>query len=256
MPTDLKISREIMSPHCSSRGGAAIDHIVIHYTTSRNIGGTINHFLSAASKVSAHYIVGQDGETVRMVPDTKAAWHAGNSAMNRRSIGIEHVAAAGDKITPAQEQASAELIRFLVGIYKIPTANIIPHVAVKSTSCPGDLFAAYGGKAGADKHVQGAALAKWLTTCVFAKPDPAPEAQEIETVSTFTPAPAPAQYPEAQPASSSLTIWGALTSLLSIAVPYAATKTGLPITTELVMGLAGVVMTIIGRAATSPLKMR
>lgn len=159
--------RTELSPHHSSRGGRDIDHIVIHYTTSRNIGGVIEHFLTGTPRVSAHYIVGQDGELVQVVEDDKAAWHAGSSDMNARSIGIEHVARAGDRITPAQEATSAALIRWLTAEYSIPHAQIIPHVAVKSTSCPGDLFADWGGKAGADKAVQGAALAKWLEARVF-----------------------------------------------------------------------------------------
>ena len=164
--TKPAVSREVITNHRGSRAGQAIDHIVVHYTTSRNIEGTIRHFLTGKPAVSAHYIVGRDGELVQMVPDAEAAWHAGSSDMNRRSIGIEHVAAPGDRLTLAQERTSAALIRWLMAAYDIPAGKIIPHVAVKATSCPGDLYAAYGGKAGADAATQTAALSKWVAAHV------------------------------------------------------------------------------------------
>ena len=58
--------------HKSSRNGADIDHIVIHYTTSRNIDGTIITSNTALGN-SAHYIVGLDGALVQMVEDAERA---------------------------------------------------------------------------------------------------------------------------------------------------------------------------------------
>jgi putative chitinase len=147
----------------SGREGILIDHIVLHYTTSRNIDGAIQTFLHGRVdpntgrliRTSAHYIVGQDGRLVQMVDDSDAAWHAGSRDMNRRSIGIEHCAAPGDRIQPSQEDTSIKLIRWLVSEYSIPQANIIPHDAVHSTDCPGSLFAAFGAT-----HKE--AVASWL----------------------------------------------------------------------------------------------
>jgi hypothetical protein len=246
------VSREILTSHRSERGGRDIDHIVIHYTTSRNIEGSISHFVSGSPQVSAHYIVGQDGELVQMVPDADAAWHAGSSDMNRRSIGIEHVAKAGDKITAEQEATSAALIRWLAERYGIPSANIIPHAAVKATSCPGDLFAGYGGKAGADKATQTAALQRWLAARVF---ETAP-AEQKEVAMTDAPMPTATPAPAAKPASASLTFWGAIISALSMAAPVLGSKWGLPVTPEIVTGIAGIVMTMIGRANAAPLTLR
>lgn len=172
MATKPTVNRTILTDHANSRAGRAIDYIVIHFTTSRNINGVIEHFLDGSPRVSAHYIVGQDGELVQMVDDRQAAWHAGNADMNARSIGIEHCAALGDKITPAQEATSAAIIRWLAYTYAIPSINIIPHVAVHETDCPGDLFSAYGGKAGGSIAIQKAALAKWLAARVFPKDSP------------------------------------------------------------------------------------
>ncbi len=156
------VNRWEQTSHQSSRNGADIDHIVIHYTTSRNIEGTISHFKRGTPRTSAHYIVGRDGALVQMVNDSDRAWHAGNVAMNARSVGIEHVAGPGDRITPQQAATAAALIGWLMQEYEIPRENVIPHVCVKSTSCCGDLFAADGGRAGGSCEVQTAALRRWM----------------------------------------------------------------------------------------------
>src|SRR5262249_46948765 len=143
-----RVDRTESTGHKSARNGTAIDHIVIHYTTSRNIEGSISHFKIGTPRTSAHYIVDRDGQLVQMVPDKECAWHAGTSDMNLRSIGIEHVARTGDKITVPQSRTSIALIRWLMLTYAIPIANIIPHVCIKSTSCCGDLFMDFGGGAG------------------------------------------------------------------------------------------------------------
>ena len=79
-----------------------------------------------------------------MVDDSDAAWHAGNLDMNKRSIGIEHAADEGDRIQAEQEKTSVALIRWLIAEYSVDIQNILPHDAVHSTSCPGQLFADYG----------------------------------------------------------------------------------------------------------------
>ncbi|MFZ1103040.1 MAG: peptidoglycan recognition family protein [Hyphomicrobiaceae bacterium] len=161
-PRKPRVDRGESTGHKSSRGGRAIDHIVIHYTTSRNIEGSISHFKTGTPRASAHYIVGQDGKLVQMVADRDCAWHAGTSNMNLCSIGIEHVARVGDRITEAQARTSIALIRWLMHAYAIPAAHVIPHVCVKSTSCCGDLFKDFGGGAGLSCATQKAALHKWL----------------------------------------------------------------------------------------------
>jgi hypothetical protein len=158
------VDRYVATTHKSSREGTSIDNIVIHYTTSRNIDGTIDTFVHGRIdpntgkliRTSAHYIVGRDGMLVQMVDDSDAAWHAGSKKMNKRSIGIEHSANATDQITPDQNKKSIGLIRWLVAEYGVPKENIIPHDHIHSTDCPGKLLAAYG-----DTHK--AAVANWVS---------------------------------------------------------------------------------------------
>ena len=163
-PAKPRVNRWEATSHKAGRNNTDIDHIVIHYTTSRNIEGTISHFKHGEKQTSAHYIIGRDGVLVQMVNDNEVAWHAGSKAMNARSIGIEHVAAPGDRITSDQAATSAALITWLMQQYDVPKANVIPHVCIKSTSCCGDLFADFGGKAGGSCDVQKAGLHKWMTS--------------------------------------------------------------------------------------------
>lgn len=159
-----KVDRAETSDHFYSRNGHRIDHIVIHYTTSRNIEGTIDWFKHApeGQRTSAHYIVGRDGILVQIIADNVAAWHAGNKEMNWRSIGIEHVAQPGDTITDEQGKTSLALIAWLVETYNVPKSAIIPHKCVKNTDCCGDLFADFGAGIDASCAEQKAALDKWL----------------------------------------------------------------------------------------------
>ena len=123
-------------------GTRTIDRIVIHITDSgANISSPINWFKNPAAKVSAHYVIGQDGEIVQMVAHNDVAWHAGSA--NGTSIGIEHVAnTRGLNPTPAQMCASAALVTWLCDQYGITPsrANILGHAEAdgKTThsACP------------------------------------------------------------------------------------------------------------------------
>ena len=101
-------------------GTRTISRIVIHITDGGSkINGTVGWFKNPAAKVSAHYIVGQDGEVVQMVKHNDVAWHA--SSANGDSIGIEHVAnTKGLNPTPMQYCASAALANWLASQFNIP----------------------------------------------------------------------------------------------------------------------------------------
>ena len=40
----------------------------------RAVNGVVEHFKNGTPRVSAHYIIGQDGLLVQMVPDAEKAW--------------------------------------------------------------------------------------------------------------------------------------------------------------------------------------
>lgn len=141
------------TPNQSSRNGVPIKKIVLHYTTSSNPQGTISWFANPASRVSAHYMVGRDGTIWQFVADDRKAWHA--AGHNADSIGIENVAAAGQKLTNEQEQALVKLCRFLMAEYKIPASQVTAHKYLPyATSCPGSLWPTEADlKAWVEKHL-------------------------------------------------------------------------------------------------------
>jgi V8-like Glu-specific endopeptidase len=110
--------------YSKSTGPRTIRRVVIHITDGgRAINGTVGWFQNPAAKVSAHYIVGQDGEVVQMVRENDVAWHA--SGANGNSIGIEHVAnTRGLKPTEAEYCASAALVRYLCEKYGLAMEHV------------------------------------------------------------------------------------------------------------------------------------
>lgn len=136
------INKFVPSPHFSSRKGAKINRIVLHYTTSRNAEGSMAWWQDPRSQVSAHYLISRSGEIFQCVKDEDKAWHARNA--NPESIGIEFAAAAGDRMTPEQEGPACKLIHWLVETYSIPWTHINGHRYTpgneNATDCPGDLF--------------------------------------------------------------------------------------------------------------------
>jgi N-acetylmuramoyl-L-alanine amidase len=71
--------------------------ILLHYTGMQTGEAALERLTTAVSKVSAHYVVFENGRIVQCVPEEKRAWHAGVSSwagetdINSRSIGIEIV---------------------------------------------------------------------------------------------------------------------------------------------------------------------
>jgi hypothetical protein len=142
-PHTKPIVEFIESPHHSSRNGAKITMIVVH-CTEIPLKETVDLFANPKSKsqVSAHYVIGRGGEIIQMVKDNERANHC--KGANSNSIGIEHVGTETDTLTPAQETASAALIRWLLEQYDIPKKRIFGHEFTPGreteTSCPDRLF--------------------------------------------------------------------------------------------------------------------
>ena len=98
--------------------------------------------LDQASQVSARYIIDKNGDIFRMVEDSEKAWHA--KSANSRSIGIEHVTGAGERMTPEQQESSVALIRWLMSAYDNRPDGITGHRFAPgnagTTDCPDHLF--------------------------------------------------------------------------------------------------------------------
>jgi len=116
-----------------------IDRIVIH-TMVGTWQAAAARFDNPTSKVSAHYGVKLDGGLIHWLEEYNTAYHAGNYAMNQRSIGIEHED-GGDYngVRPdVLYTTSANLVRDICKFYNIPIdrQHILKHSEVIATGCP------------------------------------------------------------------------------------------------------------------------
>jgi len=68
---------------------------VLHYTGMESAEAALEWLMREESKVSAHYLIDEDGRITQMVAEERRAWHAGQSLwdgetdLNSCSIGIE-----------------------------------------------------------------------------------------------------------------------------------------------------------------------
>jgi N-acetylmuramoyl-L-alanine amidase len=145
--------REQPSPNHDARPAETpIDTLVLHYTGMPTGAAALTRLCDASSRVSAHYLVEEDGRVYRLVPDERRAWHAGiaywrgHRDINARSIGIEIVNPGhefGYRAFPAKQMAAVrELARDIMGRHPIPPRNVVAHsdVAPERKEDPGELF--------------------------------------------------------------------------------------------------------------------
>lgn len=125
------------------RDGTVIDTLVLHYT-ELPLQDSLD-ILSDATRehrVSAHYVLAEDGTAYRLVPEERVAWHAGRSywrgreALNTTSIGIEIVNLHGDRrdYPAAQIAALIELCRDILARHPaIEPRNVVGHSDIAPT---------------------------------------------------------------------------------------------------------------------------
>ena len=139
------------SPNFDERG-LPVSMLVLHYTGMVDAATAINWLVSPESKVSAHYVVTEDGQVIRMVDEEKRAWHAGRAHwrgiddINSASIGIEIVNPGHEwgyrPFPDAQMGSLIPLIHQILQRHKITRGNIVGHsdVAPARKQDPGELF--------------------------------------------------------------------------------------------------------------------
>ena len=85
------------SPNHDDRGGVPVDMLVLHYTGMPTGAEALARMRDPQARVSAHYMIEEDGRIFTLVPEERRAWHAGVSFwkgerdINAVSIGIELV---------------------------------------------------------------------------------------------------------------------------------------------------------------------
>lgn len=151
---DELVHREVLSPNFNERA-LPVTMVVLHYTELVGENEALDRLTDPEAQVSAHYLIEEDGEVIRLVPEDKRAWHAGRSYwrgetdINSASIGIElnHPGHAHGyrPFADAQIEALIPLLARIVKTHDIPRANVVAHsdIAPARKIDPGELFPWY-----------------------------------------------------------------------------------------------------------------
>ncbi|MEN0651478.1 MULTISPECIES: N-acetylmuramoyl-L-alanine amidase [Hyphobacterium] len=142
---------DLPSPNFNDRK-SPVRFVVLHYTGMETGQAAIDRLRDPEAGVSAHYVVEEDGRTLRLVPEDKRAWHAGvgewcgETDMNSASIGIEIVNGGHDFGLPdypdPQIAAVIELVQDILERHDLPPAAVIGHsdLAPGRKQDPGERF--------------------------------------------------------------------------------------------------------------------
>ena len=134
------------------RPSKQIKFIIFHYTGMKSESNALKRLTDIHSEVSCHYLIKNNGEIVKIVPDLYIAWHAGKSSwknyksLNQNSIGIEITNPGHEygykNFTQKQITTLVKLSKFLIKKYKINPKNILGHsdIAVLRKKDPGEKF--------------------------------------------------------------------------------------------------------------------
>lgn len=145
------VTRENLSPNWDERA-LPVTMVVLHYTGMPTGEEAEARLVDPEAKVSAHYLIYEDGTVVQLVPEEKRAWHAGRSYwrgitdVNSASIGIELVNPGhewGYRAFPeAQIEALVPLLASIMQRHDICPSNVVGHsdVAPARKDDPGELF--------------------------------------------------------------------------------------------------------------------
>jgi len=141
------------SPNFDERGkNVPIDMLVVHYTGMESGQMALDRLCDEAAKVSAHYLIDEDGTLYQLVDEQKRAWHAGVASwrgatdINARSIGIELVNPGHEfgyrEFPESQLMVFRELAKDIIHRHTIPPRNVVGHSDVAPTrkSDPGEFF--------------------------------------------------------------------------------------------------------------------
>lgn len=140
------------SPNHDTRGCQAIDMLLLHYTGMKTGEEALHRLCDPAAKVSAHYMIEEDGRVFRLVPEDLRAWHAGVACwagqrdINARSIGIELVNPGHEfgyrDFTLEQMSSLVVLCREVIERHAIAPARVLGHsdVAPARKQDPGERF--------------------------------------------------------------------------------------------------------------------
>lgn len=139
------------SPNHDARG-RPVDMIVLHYTGMKTGEEALQRLRDPAAKVSAHYLIEEDGRIFRLVDESARAWHAGASSwkgegeINARSIGVEIVNPGHEfgyrEFPDPQIDALVALLKDIRTRHDVAPSRVVGHsdVAPERKTDPGEKF--------------------------------------------------------------------------------------------------------------------
>jgi N-acetylmuramoyl-L-alanine amidase len=133
--------------------GVPLQFIVLHYTGMPTGAAALARLCDPAAKVSAHYLIEEDGSVFRLVEEDRRAWHAGKgfwrgtTDLNSASIGIELVNPGHQfgyrTFSSTQIEALKNLMREIIKRHGMnPATALLAHadIAPARKEDPGELF--------------------------------------------------------------------------------------------------------------------
>lgn len=131
-PTHNPMASWVPSPNFDERRPVII---VLHATEQKSVQQSLDTLRTTnrGGKVSAHYLIGDDGHIYQLVDDSKRAWQAGGGSwgtitdLNSASIGIEIDNERGEAYTDAQIASIIRLLDDLCTRLGIPRTQVIGH---------------------------------------------------------------------------------------------------------------------------------
>jgi N-acetylmuramoyl-L-alanine amidase len=142
---------EAPSPNYNERT-APVSMIVLHYTGMASGEAAIARLRDPSAEVSSHYVVAEDGTILRLVDESRRAWHAGASHwrgvddINSASVGIEIVNPGHEfgyrPFPDVQVEAVIALVAAIKDRHGITRGNVVGHsdIAPARKRDPGELF--------------------------------------------------------------------------------------------------------------------
>ena len=115
------------------------NYVIIHHTAQDSLEQTLHTFTVTHTQVSAHYVIGREGEVYQLLNDYLRGWHAGVGKwgnitdLNSVSLGIELDNNGREPFSEAQLYSLIRLLGRLKAKYNIPAANFIGHGDIAPT---------------------------------------------------------------------------------------------------------------------------
>ncbi|MBT8417323.1 MAG: N-acetylmuramoyl-L-alanine amidase [Silicimonas sp.] len=144
----MKIAERPSPNHDERRDGNRVELVVLHYTAMDDAEAAMSRLCDPECEVSAHYLVGRDGQVTRMIDEDRRAWHAGEGKwadradVNSRSIGVELDNDGQSAYPDAQMEALEALLADILERNGLEPKHVIAHsdMAPDRKSDPGRRF--------------------------------------------------------------------------------------------------------------------